>query len=194
MESLQAAAETNATKVNNTIDSLSKSLQAEKEKFDQVCSSLQTDHASLQTSIDSRLEKLQADLATENKIMDELARHTTLIKTQSVRLTQARREIDDLKSERVVMKSCVSDVHALQTNILDVHDSVLTITVWRHLAEKLQPTLDMLCRLEGVLEPIIAPKQGEKVKVIKICQSKLLFLSLGSHRNQRSPSNHRRVM
>lgn len=68
LESLQAEAETNATKVNNTIDSLSKSLQAEKENFDQVCSSLQTDHASLQTSIDSRLKKLQADLATENKL------------------------------------------------------------------------------------------------------------------------------
>lgn len=160
LESLQGAAEANANKVNATIESLSKSLQAEKQKFDQVCSSLETDQASLQSSIESLLEKLQADLALENKILDELTRQTTLIKTQSVWLTQAHKEIEELKYELHVMKSWVSDVYALLSNILDTHDSVLTITARRHLADILRPGLDTLSGLPGVLASVFTPQQG----------------------------------
>lgn len=81
LESLQATAETNTNKVDATIESLSKSLLVEKDKFDLVRKSLQTDHSTLKTSINSHLDKLQADLATENKIMAELVRNTTIVKT-----------------------------------------------------------------------------------------------------------------
>lgn len=117
----------------------------------------------LQSSINSHLDKLQANLAMENKVMDELARQTTLLKTQSVKLSQAKNEMDELKSERVVVKSCVGDVNALLSNLIEAHDSVLTITIRRHLAENLRPAISMLSRIEGVPEASIPPKQGGEV-------------------------------
>lgn len=66
--------------------------------------------------------------------MDQLSRQTMMINTQAVRLNQARRDIDELKSECTVMKTYVTDMHALLSNLLDDHDSVLTITIRRHLA------------------------------------------------------------
>lgn len=92
--------------------------------------------------------------------MDELACQTTMLKTQAFRLNPARRDIDELKSKCTVMRSYVSDVHDLLSNILDVHDSVLTITIRRHLAEKLRLGLDLLSRVVGVPESVATPQQG----------------------------------
>ncbi|XP_023730368.1 uncharacterized protein At4g04980-like [Lactuca sativa] len=129
LEYLQGAVETNTNKVNNAIESLSKCLQAEKENFDSVRSSLQANQTTLLSSINNLLDKLQADLAMENKIMDELARKTTLLEVESIQLNQANKEIDSLKTERVVIKSCISDVFAILSNLVNAHDSILTLSV-----------------------------------------------------------------
>ncbi|XP_023750787.1 uncharacterized protein LOC111899139 [Lactuca sativa] len=160
LESLQGASETTSNKVNATIESLSKTFQDEQMKFNQLRSALQDDLVSFQSSVTIRLDKLQEDLAFENKVMDELAHQTTMIKTQGVRLIQAQREIDELKSKRTVMKTYVFDVHALLSNLLDAHDSVLNITIRRHLVEKLRPGLDLLSRVAGVPESVATPQQG----------------------------------
>ena len=129
LESLKEAAATNAKKVNSAIKSLSTSLRDEKDKFDSVRNILLADQVTLLSSITSRLDKLQVELAMENKIMDELARKTTLLEVQSVKLTQMNKEIDSLKSERPVIKSCVSDVFAILSNLVNAHDSDLTLSV-----------------------------------------------------------------
>lgn len=67
----------NATKMVAAVDSLSQSLQAETAKFDLVRSDIQIENHSLISSVNSSLEKLQADLAMENKLMDDLARKST---------------------------------------------------------------------------------------------------------------------
>ncbi|KAL7587316.1 hypothetical protein Lser_V15G38228 [Lactuca serriola] len=64
----------------------------------------------------------------ENKIMDELARKTTLLEVQSVQLNRANKEIDYLKSEQVVIKCYVSDVFSILSNLVNAHDSVLNVT------------------------------------------------------------------
>ena len=92
--------------------------------------------------------------------MDELDRQATSLKTKSLKLTQAHKEIDDLTTKRAVMKSCVVDVHDSLVDLLDAHDTILTITVRRHLAEKLRPTLGLLYKIKGVSETDVTPKQG----------------------------------
>ena len=62
------------------------------------------------------------------------ALRTTQLKTQTLKLNQANKVIDELQSKKAVMKTCVGDVNTLLTNLLDVQDSILTITVRRHLA------------------------------------------------------------
>lgn len=108
--------------------------------------------------------------------MDDLTLRTTQLKTKNLKLNQANKEIDELKSEKAVMKTCVDDISALLTNLLEPHDSVLTISFRWHLAEKLCPTLEILHRLEGVSEADVPPKQGEKL--LKKNQLNLLLLNL----------------
>ncbi|CAI9259338.1 unnamed protein product [Lactuca saligna] len=122
-DSLKVATESNANKVNSAIDSLSKSLQGEQKKFEMVHDSLKAYQTTFLSSISSRLEKLQDDLALENKLRDELALSTS--------------------------QSNVGVVHSILLHLFDAHDLVLTITTRRHLAEKLRLALDILSRIEG---------------------------------------------
>lgn len=121
---------------------------------------IQKDNASLLSSLNEHLTKLQADLAMENSLMDELALKTTQLKTKSLQLSQANNEVNHLRSEKVVVKSCVSDIHAILSNVPEAHDPILTISVRHHLANKLRPALGMLSRIEGVSETVVPPKQG----------------------------------
>ena len=75
-------------------------------------------------------------------------------------LKQEKKEIDELKSERTVMKSWVSDVNSLLSNLLEAHDPIFIITIRRHLADKLRPAIALLNRLKGVREAHVPPKQG----------------------------------
>lgn len=58
------------------------------------------------------------------------------------------------------MKSCVSDVNALLSNLIKAHDPLLPLTTHRHLAGKLHPAIAMLNQLEGVSVSHVHPKQG----------------------------------
>ncbi|CAH1431384.1 unnamed protein product [Lactuca virosa] len=160
LDSLQAAAQKNANMVNATIKDLTTTLQEEHKHFESIRKGIQADNAEFVSSVKARLDQLQTGLAVESKVMDELDRRTAQLKTQTLKLTLATKEIDDLKSERAVIKSCVGDVHSLFSNLLEAHDSVLTLTVPRHLAEKLRPALEILSRIEGVPGTVVPPKQG----------------------------------
>lgn len=160
LESLQATAGANASTMNATIVSLTASLQTEKDHFENIRKGIQADNAELQSSINSRLDKHQAELAMENKIMDELAVKTTQLKSQSLKLSQAHKEIDELNYKRTIVKCCVGDVSAMLSKLLEVHDSVLTIIIRGHLAEKLHPGISLLNRIEGVSEAGVPRKQG----------------------------------
>lgn len=79
--------------------------------------------AGLNTVLHKEKESLEECLATENSLMDDLATHTTTVK-----VTQANKDINELKSDGVVVKSCVGDVNTLLSNILDSHDPILAIS------------------------------------------------------------------
>ncbi|XP_052624970.1 uncharacterized protein LOC111889543 [Lactuca sativa] len=160
LESLQGAAESNATKVNSVVEKLATSFETKQHHFASLRQTLEADNKSFQTTVDDRLTKLQEDLATENSVMDALARKTTALKTKSLQLSQTEKEVDYLRSERAVIKSCVSDVHGALSNIIEAHDPILNYSVRRTLAEKLASALAMLSRIEGLPEPVVHPKQG----------------------------------
>nr|KAJ0186128.1 hypothetical protein LSAT_V11C900506530 [Lactuca sativa] len=96
----------------------------------------------------------------ENGIMDELARRTNQIKLQTHKLRTAHAEIDDLKLEREVIRSSAADVHSILLHLIEGHDPLVTITIRRHLADKLRPALDVLSRIEGVPVTGVQPQQG----------------------------------
>nr|KAJ0205612.1 hypothetical protein LSAT_V11C500229060 [Lactuca sativa] len=163
MESFQNTADSNTNKVNEAIASLSTSLKTEREKFEVSHQSLQADRTILLSYVKTSLTNLKTDLAWDNKVREDLALSQTQVATLSLELSQANMEIESLRAEDTVLKSCVNDVHSLTSNLLEAHDSVLTISVRRHLTDKLLPALEMLSRIRGVTEPIDTPQQGGDV-------------------------------
>ncbi|KAL7601420.1 hypothetical protein Lser_V15G24050 [Lactuca serriola] len=122
--------------------------------------SMMTIHHLRAATIEERLAKLHEDLAAENSLMDALARKTTALKVKNLQLSNSQKEIESLQSEREVISSCVSDIHAALSNILEAHDPILNYSVRRDLAEKLAPALSLLSKIERLLEFVSIPKQG----------------------------------
>ncbi|XP_023762192.1 cell wall protein DAN4-like [Lactuca sativa] len=144
MVDYQTSLESNTTKANQVISNLRTTLHNEKAALEKVRTGLQTDNTKFQTSITSKIEKLHEDLALENKIMDDLVVKTKKVKVLSVKLANANHHIDELKFKKAVMKSCIADVNAFLSNLIEMHDSQLMIFV----------------RIEGVSESGTLPKQG----------------------------------
>ncbi|CAI9260970.1 unnamed protein product [Lactuca saligna] len=68
-------------------------------------------------------------------------------------------------SQKFVMKSCITDVNASLNNLIETRDSLLTVSVRQHLADKLTSMFLMFYMLEGVSESGTLPKQrGDNVK------------------------------
>ncbi|KAL7603436.1 hypothetical protein Lser_V15G20514 [Lactuca serriola] len=158
--STKGAATLNASKVTSSITKLEEAFSAEKQNFATLRQDIQKDNVALLSSLNEHFTKLQANLAMENSVMDELALKTTQPKTKNLQLSQANNEVNQLRFERAVVKSYVSYVHAILLNVLEAHDPILTISVRRHLSDKFRPALGMLSRIEGVSETMVPPKQG----------------------------------
>lgn len=79
--------ESNTAKANPLISSLGTSLQTKKDALEKARIGIQSDNTEFHTSISSKIDKLQADFAHENKIMDERAVKTEQAKVLSVKLT-----------------------------------------------------------------------------------------------------------
>nr|KAJ0188191.1 hypothetical protein LSAT_V11C900483250 [Lactuca sativa] len=111
------------------------------------------------SSIAVKITKLQEDLAAENKITDALAIKEEKCKVLGNKLHYTTKQIDDLLAEKAVMRSCISDVTGLLSDIIETHNPMISITVKKHLAEKLRPVFAMLHHLE---EPIIDDSKDEE--------------------------------
>ncbi|CAI9274444.1 unnamed protein product [Lactuca saligna] len=78
--------------------------------------------------------KLQNDLAMKSKVMDALTMKTEKIKVLSLKLENAEKKVKDQLSEKAVMRSCISDVAGLLSDIIETRDPMILITVQKHLA------------------------------------------------------------
>ncbi|XP_023747862.2 uncharacterized protein LOC111896073 [Lactuca sativa] len=164
LDSLQVVAAKKAQIVNASVENLQKSLQSERSNLEAARQAIEEANEMLHANVNERLTQLEVDLAMENRIMDELDRRTTQLKLETHKLRTANAEIDNLKSEREVIRSFAADVHSILLHLIEAHDLIITITVRRHLADKLKPALDVFSRIEGVSVTGVQPKQvGEQV-------------------------------
>ncbi|CAI9281653.1 unnamed protein product [Lactuca saligna] len=106
------------------------------------------------------ITKLQDDLAVESKVMDALAVKIEKVKVLGLKLENAEKKVKDLLFEKAVVRSCILEVTILLSVIIETRDPMITITVWKHLAEKLCPVFAMLQRLQGVSPHNSYSKQG----------------------------------
>ncbi|CAI9266615.1 unnamed protein product [Lactuca saligna] len=105
MNNFQTSFESNTTKPNESIANLGSSLKAEREKLQGIRTGITTDHEEFKYSISSQVSKHQDDLAMESKIIDSLAIKNEKVKVLTVELEQAEKQVQDLITEKAVMKS-----------------------------------------------------------------------------------------
>ncbi|KAL7609467.1 hypothetical protein Lser_V15G13968 [Lactuca serriola] len=140
--SLQETADSTKTKLEPIVHQLATLVASELKSFAALRQTLSDDNSAFKATLEERLTKLQEDLAAENSLMDALARKTTALKVKSLQLSNSQKEIESLRSERDIVSSCVSDVHAAISNILEAHDPILNYSI------------------EGLLAFVSIPKQG----------------------------------
>ncbi|XP_052622726.1 pollen-specific leucine-rich repeat extensin-like protein 1 [Lactuca sativa] len=70
LDSLKGHADTNAAQVRASVDSLSQALKEEHLKFEDVCSSLKANNASLISLVSSKLDSMHAEIAKESALKE----------------------------------------------------------------------------------------------------------------------------
>nr|KAJ0193115.1 hypothetical protein LSAT_V11C800452990 [Lactuca sativa] len=163
VDSLQAGAQKNSQVVNASVDNIQRSLQTERTNLEVAQKAIEAANATLHANVHDRLTQLEAKLVVENRIMDELDKRTSQLKMKILKFRSATTELNDLNSEREVIRSSVDDVHSILLHLLDAHDPILTISIRRHLADKLRLVLAILSRIEGVSRIQGGEKMTEKV-------------------------------
>ncbi|CAI9298866.1 unnamed protein product [Lactuca saligna] len=164
MEKFQSSFESNTAKADKVISIMGSTLKIEKEKLQEVRTGHKSDHDDFQTSISSKIYKIQDDLTMERKIMDAISVKTEKFKVLTIKIENVEKQVNDLLSENAAMKSYIIDVTSMLLDIIETRDSMIMIMVKKHIAEKLRPVFTMLHRMEGVPESSpIDKKRGEKV-------------------------------
>ncbi|CAH1435663.1 unnamed protein product [Lactuca virosa] len=138
MENFQTTFNSNTTSANEALKSLGSLFKTEKTKLEEI----RTD-----------------ELVKESNLKDSLALKSEEATMLSTKLEASEKQVHDLLSDRAVMRSCITDVTGMLSDIIETRDSMITITMRKHLAEKLRPIFAMLHRLEGVSDQTFNPKR-----------------------------------
>ncbi|CAI9270550.1 unnamed protein product [Lactuca saligna] len=80
LDSLKAAAAKNAQTLNASVENLQRSLQCERSNHEAARQAIKQANETLHANVNDRLTQLEAELAVENHIMDELDRRTAQLK------------------------------------------------------------------------------------------------------------------
>lgn len=144
MTEFKTSSDSNTKAVNKVIAEFRTSLQANKEALSLFLSEIKLDNIELNASIVSKIEKLQKDLVAENNLMDKLAENIQNAKVLSVKLQYTNKCVDDLESEKTVVKSCVSEINQYLQRLVETRDSLFTVSVRQQLLDKLQLVVAML--------------------------------------------------
>ncbi|XP_023737167.1 uncharacterized protein LOC111885110 [Lactuca sativa] len=86
---------------------------------------IEVDSEELHSKLDDRLTQLEVELVVENKFMDELDKRTSQLKVQNLKLHTATPELNDLKSEReVIRSSIIGEVDEYENEEDDIDDII----------------------------------------------------------------------
>lgn len=131
-----------------------KTLQVEREALSHVRGELKVHNSEMNASIVLKIEQLQKDLVAGNTIMDKLVAKTEKVKVLSLKLNYVNKHLYDLATEKVVIKSCVSEINQYLQCLVETWDCMLTVSVRQHIYEKFTPVFAMVNHIEGVSEQI----------------------------------------
>ncbi|CAH1428346.1 unnamed protein product [Lactuca virosa] len=105
MENFQTTFNSNTTLANEALKSLGSLFKIKKTKLQEICTGLKTDHETFQATISSQISQLKDELIKESTIKDSLALKSEEAKVLSIKLEASEKQVNDLLSERAVMRS-----------------------------------------------------------------------------------------
>lgn len=111
MAEFRRSSDENTDTINKVIVGLGSTLRTEQEVLSHVRSEIKLDNTKLNTSVVSKIEQLQKDLAVENNLTDKLAQKTENAMILSFKLQYMNKHLDGFESEKTVIKSCVSEIN-----------------------------------------------------------------------------------
>lgn len=154
--------------MNKVFEGFCTSLNAEKEALSLIGSDIKIENVELPSSVVLWIEKLQADLTIENKIMDELAEKNQKTKVLAQKLKHTTQHNANLEEERSLIKGCISEVNQYLTRIVETRKSSFTVSIRQSLSKKLQLVFAMLNHIISVSGSRASAKQrGDKEEKIK---------------------------
>ncbi|XP_023729838.1 pectinesterase inhibitor 10-like [Lactuca sativa] len=131
-----------------------------------ACNKATTDVAELINNIQIFLDSLKGHVddnaAKVNASVDSLSKSLQEEKLNSKGSIGSRGSGNNFaeKTEHAVFQSCAGDVLNMLNNVLQAHDSILTLTIWNHLTTKLLPATERLREMKGVTKPLVTLQQG----------------------------------
>nr|KAJ0209922.1 hypothetical protein LSAT_V11C400209070 [Lactuca sativa] len=162
MDEYQVTYNNNTSTTIKAIQNVGAMFNAEKASFAELRTKFKSDHKAFQASIDAKLLKLQADLAIESKIMDALALKEKKCKVLETKLHYTQQKVDDLLAEKEVTRSCIYDINRLVSDIIETRDPMISITVGKHLLEKLRPVFAIFSPFGGCFHAdVVFETKGE---------------------------------
>ncbi|CAH1440022.1 unnamed protein product [Lactuca virosa] len=160
MENFQTTFNSNTTSANEALKSLGSFFKTEETKLQEIRTGLKTDHESFQATLPSQVSQLKDELLKETNLKDSLTLKSEEAKVLSTKLEALEQQVNDLLSETEDMRSCITDVTGMLSDIIETRDSMITITMRKHLVENLRPVFAMPHRVEGVSDQSFHRKQG----------------------------------
>ncbi|CAI9271899.1 unnamed protein product [Lactuca saligna] len=166
MNDLRISFDKNTTDMIKMIEGLHSSVKAKKEALSKLCSEIKLDNIDMNSTISTKLEKLQNDLAAENKIMDTFDEQTQKVKVLTKKMKNATLNISNLEEEKSLVNGKISEINQHLLRIVETRDSLFIVSVRQNLFEKLQIVFTMLNRLQSVSGSRASAKQGRDEEAI----------------------------
>ncbi|KAI3779358.1 hypothetical protein L2E82_09073 [Cichorium intybus] len=150
----------NNENMQQVISNFCTSLKNEKEALSTLHSELKQQYSEWVSSMDTKVDKLRTDLASENYLMDKLATKETKIQLLKSDLRHKSAILTSALSQNKAVRSGVSEIDSFLHRIVEDNDPILNPQVRRHLTLKLHPVFNLLAALKGVSKSFASPKQG----------------------------------
>nr|KAJ0211284.1 hypothetical protein LSAT_V11C400208210 [Lactuca sativa] len=94
--------------------------------------------------------------------MDALALKEKKCKVLETKLHYTQQKVDDLLEEKEVTRSCIYDINRLVSDIIETRDPMISITVEKHLLEKLRPVFAIFSPFGGCFHAdVVFETKGE---------------------------------
>ncbi|KAI3779187.1 hypothetical protein L2E82_08773 [Cichorium intybus] len=150
----------NNERMHQVISNFSNSLKNEKEALSTLRSELKQQYSEWVSSMDTKVDQLRTDLASENYLMDKLAAKETKIQLLKTDLRHKSAILTSALSQTKAIRRGVSEIDSFLHRLVEDTDPILNPQVRRHLTLKLHPVFNLLAALKGVSEGVASPKQG----------------------------------